>query len=126
MSTRAARRLLWLAFALFLPLPYFMVEIGRVPLAQLLLFAAVTAPLLYTDWGFTMQVIAGLFLLQSLFYGLLLWLLAVLVVRFLPVARQTAIVLALVLALAALAALPLYRAPLSHGPLPTNWLGLWT
>jgi len=124
MSARAARWLLWLALVLFLPLPYFMVEVGRVPVAQLMMFAAVTSPLLYTDWGFTVQVVAGLFLLQSVFYGLLLWLFAAAVTRLLPVARQTLLVLALA-GLALLALLPVYRAPLSHGPLPTNWFGLW-
>ncbi|MEO8605696.1 MAG: hypothetical protein ABI629_24215 [bacterium] len=125
MTTRALRWLLWLAFVLFVPLPYFMVEIGRVPAAQLFMFAAVTTPLLFTDFGFTTQVVAGLFLLQSFLFGLLLWLLAVVVVRYLPVARQTLIALALVAALAGLALAPVYRAPLSAGPLPTNWFGLW-
>ena len=125
MTTRSLRWTLWAAFVLFLPLPYFMIERGRVPAAQLFMFAAITAPLLYTDFGFTMQFIAGLFLAQSLLYGLLLWLLAAFVVRLLPAARQTAIAVALIAALAVLALAPVYQAPLSHGPLPTNWFGLW-
>jgi hypothetical protein len=125
MSLRAFRWLVWVLLVALLPLPYFMVEIGRVPVAQLLMFAAVTSPLLYTDPGFTSGFIAGLFLAQSLLYGLLLWWAAGLMTSRLPPTRRIVAAAAIAGVLITVASLPLYRAPLTHGPTPTNWLGLW-
>ena len=71
-SSRAMTWLLWLVFIFTLPLPYFMIEAGRMPAAQLMLFAALTAPLAITDPGFTTRFVAALFVAQALLYcGLL-------------------------------------------------------
>src|SRR6185369_12964059 len=75
----SARAFKWALFAVAIctvPLPYFMIETGRVPALQLFVFAAVTAPLVVSDPGFTTRFVASLFLSQSLGYGALLYLLA--------------------------------------------------
>jgi len=122
---RIFRPLLWAGFSLTLPLPYFMIEPGRVPAAQLYLFAAVTGPLLYTDPGFTSGFIAGLFLAQSVLAGVLLWLLAGWIARRIAPPQRARAAVAFAVGLVVLALLPIYRAPLTHGPTPTNWLGVW-
>lgn len=116
---------LWLALVCSLPLPYFMIESGRVPAAQLFLFAAVTTPLAITDPGFTTRFIAALFIVQSLLYGTLLYLVARTAARRVPPPRRalfTGVALAL---LAVVAMLEVYRAPLSHGPSATNIVGVF-
>lgn len=125
MSLRAFRRLVWLLLMLLLPLPYFMVELGRVPVAQLVMFALVTAPLLFTDPGFTSGFIAGLFIAQSLLYGLLLWWAAGRIAVRLPPPRRLVAAAAIAGVLITVASQPFYRAPLTSGPTPTTWLGLW-
>lgn len=128
-SRRAMTWLLWLVFLFTLPLPYFMIESGRVPAAQLILFAALTAPLAITDPGFTTRFVAALFVAQALLYSGLLYVLARLTVRalerHLAPARRAPVIVAVIIVLAAAASFDLYRAPLSHGPGATNWLGVF-
>ena len=125
MSSRALRWSLWLVLILTLPLPYFAIESGRIPAVQLFLFAAMTAPLLVTDFGITTGVLGALFIFQALLYGGLLFLLAGWFATRIPPSRRGAALLGLTVALVGLALLPVYLAPLSHGPGPTAWLGLW-
>jgi len=125
MSRRAATSVLWLVLVCTVPLPYFMIERGRVPVAQLLVFAAVTAPLVFTDPGFTTSFVAGLFLAQALIYGTLLYLVARLVVRRVPPHRRDLVVAAVAVLLAVIALCNVYRAPLSHGPGATDLNGVF-
>lgn len=126
MSRRVMIWSLWVVLVLTVPLPYFMIETGRVPAAQLFLFAALTAPLALSDPGFTTRFVATLFLAQSLFYGVVLYAVARAVGRTVRPSRRMPVLLALVLILAVAAlALELYRAPLSHGPGRTNLLGVF-
>lgn len=125
----SARAFKWALFAVALctvPLPYFMIETGRVPALQLFVFAAVTAPLVVSDPGFTTRFVASLFLSQSLGYGALLYLLARSASRRIGTPRLRLGVLAVAVAvLATVALLKVYRAPLSHGPGSTNLLGVF-
>jgi len=125
MSQRAATWVLWLVLVCTVPLPYFMIERGRVPVAQLLVFAGVTAPLVFTDPGFTTSFVAGLFLAQALIYGALLYLVARLVVRRVPPHRRDLVVAAVAVLLAVIALCNVYRAPLSHGPGATDLNGVF-
>lgn len=125
MSLALARRLLWLAFALTVPLPAFMIDAGRIPLLQLLMFSALTVPQAFIDPGLAINVLAGAFAVQTLAYGALLLVAARLITARLPPARRGAMVLGIAAALALLALADVYVAPLSHGPSPTNWLGIW-
>jgi hypothetical protein len=125
MSHRAVRWSLWAIFCLTLPLPYFMIESGRIPLVSLLVFAGLTAPLAFTDPGLTTRVIAGLFAGQTLLYGGVLYLAARLLAARIPARRRVPVVVVVGFALALVALRAVYVAPLSHGPGPTNWFGLW-
>jgi len=125
MSLRVARWLLWVLACLALPLPYFMVEIGRIPAVQLFGLAAVTVPLAITDPTFTTRLVAMLFTGQAAGYAGLLYVGAWLVAARLPAARRGAVVLGIGVGLAGLALAPVYVAPLSYGPTATNWVGIW-
>jgi hypothetical protein len=130
MSRRALTLTLWLLFLCTLPLPYFMIETGRVPAVLLMVLAVLTAPLAFTDPGLTTRVVAGLFALQSLLYGALLFVAARWAARrlehALPPRRRVLAVAVLVLVLAGGGvAFDLYRSPLSHGPGRTNLLGVF-
>ena len=125
MSQRAMAWVLWLLLICTVPLPYFMIERGRVPAAQLFLFAAVTAPLVVTDPGFTTRFVAALFVTQSLFYALLLAALARAVAHRTPPPRRALVVAAIAVLLLAMALCDVYRAPLSHGPGTTNIVGVF-
>jgi hypothetical protein len=125
MSLRAARWSLWLIFGLALPLPYYMVETGRVPLASLVVFSALTIPLAITDPSLTTRFMAVLFTVQTLFFAFLLVLAARLIANRLPPTRRLAMITGIAVAVVLLAMSPVYLAPLSHGPGSTNWLGLW-
>ena len=129
MSRRVMTWTLWLLFAATLPLPYYMIDRGRVPAAQLFLLAAVTTRLMLSEPSFTTRFVAALFLMQSLFYGALLYALARIGARLIgrhTPARLHAIVLAaLAILLVAIGLFEVYRAPLSHGPGPTNLVGVF-
>jgi hypothetical protein len=125
MSQRALKWWLWLVLIGTVPLPYFMIENGRVPAVQLFIFAAVTAPMVVSDPGFTTRFVAALFLAQSLFYGATLYLLARGAARHVGPRRRGALAAAAALALGLLALCDVYRAPLSHGPGATNIVGVF-
>ena len=126
MSARAFKWALFSVAICAVPLPYFMIETGRVPALQLFVFAAVTAPLVISDPGFTTRFIAALFVSQSLGYGALLYLLARTASHRIRAPRLRLGVLAGVIAvLGTVALLKVYRAPLSHGPGSTNLLGVF-
>jgi hypothetical protein len=125
MSLRLTRWWLWFGAALTLPLPYYMIEGGRIPYVQLVLFSLLTVPLAFTDPGLTTRVVALLFAAQTLFYGALLYWLARLTARRIPISRRGLVLGGIAVALIVLAASNVYVAPLSHGSRPTNWRGLW-
>lgn len=125
LSARAATALFWLLLVAFLPLPYFMIESGRIPAAELLLFAAATTPLAFTDPGVTTAFAAIMFTAQSVLYGALLFVAARALVRRLPADRRAVCVLIAAALLGALASMRVYRAPLSHGRGATNIIGVF-
>ena len=125
MSLRAVRWSLWAIFCLILPLPYFMIESGRIPVVSLFIFALLTVPIAFTDPSLTTRVIGGLFAAQTLIYGGGLYLAARLLAARIPPTRRLAMVIGIAVALLLLMLCPVYVAPLSHGPGTTDWLGLW-
>lgn len=129
MSRRVMTWALWLMLVATLPLPYFMIDSGRVPAAQLFLLAAVTTPLVVSDPSFTTKFIAALFVIQSVFYALVLYVLARLGARLIerraPRRLHVAVLTALAMLLIGVALFEVYRAPLSHGPGPTNLVGVF-
>jgi len=121
--------ILWAVLVCTLPLPYFMIETGRVPAAQLFLFTALTVPLSVTDPGFTTRFVAALFTVQALLAGALLYLLARWIAAridgWMPRRGRAPAVAAVAALLVALALSDVYRAPLSHGPGLTNIFGVF-
>ena len=75
MRYRGIRRLLWVTSLLTVPVPYFAVEGGREPVARLLVFATITSAAALSDPDFAAGMIAGLFVLQTVCYGGLLYVL---------------------------------------------------
>jgi len=93
-TVRGARRLLWIAALLLVPLP--MLQFGaQVPVAQYLLLAGVCAAVAVVEsGGGVLALLLALFLSHAIVYGLLLWLVAALAARvlgqFSPRARAIA------------------------------------
>jgi hypothetical protein len=125
MSQRAMQWTLWLVLICTLPLPYFMIETGRITAAQLFILAAVTTPMLISDPGFTTNFVAALFIAQSLFYGAALLLVSRAVTRRVPPRRRALLVALVAGFLVVLSLFAVYRAPLSHGPGSTNIFGVY-
>src|SRR5262245_6951770 len=129
MSTRAMRRILFAAFALCAPLPFFAAAVEVAPLVRLWLLAGVLGPVVVEDGtGGTGGVLAGVLAAQGLLYAGLLGGAARLAARALGRAAprlRAGLVGAAVAALVALACLPVYRTPLSSRSATSNWLGIF-
>ncbi len=77
MSERASRRILWVAFAATVPLPFFLVETGWVPAVRLLLLAGVHGAVIAVEGTQGTVAIAAALLLAQAALGLAaLWVLA--------------------------------------------------
>jgi hypothetical protein len=82
MSPRAARLLFAAALVLALPLPFWLVETGAMPLASLLMLLGVLLAVIATEGALgAAGVAAALLGLQVLMYSLLLWATAGLALR---------------------------------------------
>jgi hypothetical protein len=74
MSARAARWILWGAFVLLVPLPFFLVETGLVPAARILMLASVVVALLAAEGAQgTVGILAVVLVVQASVYVALLW-----------------------------------------------------
>ena len=124
MSPQASRRILWAAFLLALPVPFVSVKPGLAPAAHLLFYGALTAGVYLGDPDSMSRLLTLLHLGQGLGWALALYLLARLVTRLLRRGGEVrgALALALVLALFAVALLPIYRTPLSSRGARANLL----
>lgn len=109
MSAKSVRRLLWLGLLVFLPVPFFGVESGFVPVLRLLLLGSLVAGVTLQDPDRLSQLFTLLFLGQALGWTVGLYGLARLGARWLPRSAPFAIV-----ALLAIASLfPIYTTPFS-------------
>ncbi len=100
MTRRAARNWLWLGSMFVLPLPFFLMLTGVVPLVRLAMFGAIHLYLAVSEgFGGAIALVVGLLILQVIAYAGLLWLLAHLLagvlVRFAP--RRVAFLTAMLL-----------------------------
>lgn len=126
MSPRRARWILWLALFATVPLPYFAIEVGREPGAQLLVFAVATAAMAITEPSGMTAFITGLFWAQALVYGGLLHLVAWLIVRRASTGYGRVLLVAvLAVVLAAAAFLPIYVTPFSRAGVHSNIVGVF-
>jgi hypothetical protein len=129
MSTRSIRLLLWLAFLVALPMPYWVFETGRVPTLWLGELTAFVLAMLLSEGGMVTRVVATLFTTQTLLFVGVTYLLARAVAR--PIARvpsagrRTAVALVTVLLVLCTSLLPLYRSPLVAGGAAVNVLALF-
>ena len=126
MSLPRARWLLWLVFFITVPLPYFAIEVGREPGAQLLVFAVATGAMAATEPSGMTAFVTGLFWAQALMYAGLLHLVAWLIARQVPTARGRAWLVAGLAAVLAVASLfPIYVTPFSRSGVRSNLIGVF-
>ncbi len=129
MSPTRARRLLWLALILFLPVPYWAFGSGHVPVAWLLQLALMGVALLVTEGAMGPGgVIALLFCVETVLWLLLLRLVATRVValasRRVGAARTRTLVVTASLALMLAAMAPIYATSLVNDGGAVRWTSL--
>jgi type IV secretory pathway TrbD component len=122
-----ARWVLWGAFVLVVPLPFYLVETGAVPLARLAMLFGVVAAVIVVEGTAGIAIVAAVLLLvQATAYGLLLWWLARGVTRPLgrsPPRRVATVTAALVAtSLLVAASFEIYHTPFRTRSLRTNLL----
>jgi len=130
MSPRAARRLLWLVFVVALPLPFYLVETGRMPAAALLQTAAYVLAVIARE-GTQGQIglIAAILIGQGMFWVIMLWVAAWMATRLLArlppraIAAVTLSTVAVVLLLAS--SLEVYRTPFRARSLRATLLSVY-
>jgi hypothetical protein len=116
MTTRAARRLLWLGSLVALPVPILLLGPGLVPPARLAELGAISLAVAVVESarGNVLQV-AAVFLVQAAVWTSVLWIAAWLAARALarlgPRVLRSATLAALAVGLAVACALPVYRTP---------------
>ena len=125
--TLRARRLLWLAFALMLPLPFIGLEVGYAPPLRMLFLGSLVLGFFMSAPDATAGLLLGLFLGQGLVWLSACYLLARLGTRLVAgtdgVERSR--LTTLLALLVGMALFPIYQLPLSSGALQKNWLGLF-
>ena len=129
LSRRAAGRVLFLAAAAALPLPWYLGEMESAPLARLAFFTSLVGSVLAVEGGRTTALIFALGLAQTVAWGAALRLVAALVARALAGLRspawRTTIVAALAIGMIGAALLPIYRTPLSSQRARSSLLGIF-
>jgi hypothetical protein len=126
-SSAQARRLLWLAFVLILPLPFFALQIGFAPPMRMLFVASLILGVFSSAPDPTAGLYLGFFLGQGLLGSGVCYVLARVVLRWLggPEGVRRGRFIAGLAAMAVLAMFPIYYAPYSSAQMQTNWLGLF-
>jgi hypothetical protein len=124
-SQRTARRLLFLALLFCVPLPYWGIEVERGPAVRLFLLTVMTSAVAVAEGGFEPRLVGGLFVLQSLLAAGVLYLLARLLVRVLPVARRGTAVAVVVAVLVGVALQRIFYLPFAHSAPHANLLGIF-
>lgn len=129
MSTKLIRVLLWLAFLVALPMPYWVFETGRVPALWLGELTSFVLAMVLSEGGMVTRVVATLFTVQTLLFVGVTYLLARLgsrlIARLPSAGGRTAVTLVAVLVVLGASLLPLYRSPLVAGGAPVNVLALF-
>jgi hypothetical protein len=130
MSVRTSLRLIWMTAVFVLPVPFFLVETGRVPTGQLLQMAAVVLGLILAE-GTQGQVLTLLIIIlgQAILYMLAFWGAALLWARFAarmtPRARLLATTLVVLVAIAVASSVEIYRTPFSTRSLRASLLRVY-
>jgi len=108
-TAKSVRRLLWLGLLVFLPVPFFGVETGFVPVLRLFLLGALVTGVTLQDPDRLSQLFTLMFLGQALGWTAVLYGLARLGERWLP--RPVPLAIVALLAIASL--FPIYSTPFS-------------
>ena len=108
MSSRSAQLGFWFVCLLLLPLPFFSVQVGLVPVARMLLLGTLGAGVWIGDADYISALVA-LLLVEGLLWGGALYFAASMAARRLP--RSLLAVFAAVLLIASF--FPIYRTPFS-------------
>lgn len=129
LSRRATGRVLFLAAAAALPLPWYLGEAESAPLVRLAFFTSLFGSVLALEGGGrTTALLFGLGLAQTLGWGAALRLAAALVARALAGLRSSAwratIVAALAIGMLGAGLLPIYHTPLSSVRARSSLLGI--
>jgi len=118
---------LWVALLLTVPLPYWAIEVGLVPAANLLVLSLVTVGASIVEGGDVLPLLALVLTVQALAWAGVLFVAARFVTRRIgrrrSVLTQRALATALVCSLAAMSLFEVYRAPFSTSGPRTNVLG---
>jgi hypothetical protein len=130
MSRSAVRRLLWVIFALTLPLPILVVGPGLVPAARLLLLGGMSvAMMLFVRASGVVSLLSLVLLGQAFLYLAALWITAALLAALLsalpPVARTRSTLGLVALLLLAASAFEIYHTPFAAESARTSLLGLY-
>jgi len=120
---------LWLTFLFTVPVPFFMVETGWVPVVRLFLFGGITsaAALFEPDW--ISALIATFFVLPALIFATILYLLAALLARllarFVAEGGRRSVGGLLIAICFAISLFPIYDTPLSNTDSRANLFGIF-
>lgn len=118
-TVQGARRILWLALVVALPVPYWVFEGGWVPTIWLYELAGFTLAVLFTEGGSIVALITGLFVLQAVVATAALYVIARFATsvldRSLPNDRRTAGVTAVIALVLVGALFRIYSTPLVAG-----------
>jgi len=129
-SSRALRRLLWLAALVALPVPLVGVGVALVPPLSALELGALSLAFTVVEHAHGIGgLVAGLFLAQALSWAAALWLAAALLARALallpPFVRTRAAMFLVVLGLSLGVMQPIYRTPYSSRAAHSTLLGVY-
>lgn len=127
MSRASAAFLLWVSAWLILPLPYFIVANGRVPVVRFTILSAITVAYAgLVDGSGVAWAMASILLSHVLVYSILLAIAAVLIARCLPANLRRPIVwIAIAIGFATVLLFNVYRTPFDDASIHSNWIGLF-
>ena len=127
MPAPRARRLLWLALVLALPLPFFALAIGIAPPVRMLFVGSLVLGFFLSAPSMMTGLFLGIFMGQGMFWLAATRWLAKLGVRLLGSGAEVDArrIYAIVGALFVVSLLPIYQLPFSSGEQPTNLFGLF-
>lgn len=126
-GTPRTTRLLWLALALTLPLPYWALEWGIAPPIRMLFLGSLVLGFVLSGPSMLSVLFSSLYLAQGVLWLGLTYLLARIVARRLGGGEAVAVgrLAAVIAVLVVLALFPIYQLPMSSAEHQTNWLGLF-
>lgn len=127
MSRTRTRRLLWLAGALLLPLPWLFMYTGAVPVARYVFLAGISGAYAgLIDGSEVAWPMTAIVAVHALVYAGALWGASAVLARFIPARlRAPLVVTVFVVGFTVALAYPIYETPMDDERAHTNWVGLF-